>query len=218
LSPSPIILGSNWKHDVVLYPHIYNISLSIYVIAFYVPLYSLQVILTKRYMCAFPYILGHFKGWNFACAPIQISIMLYVVYLKMRCHKCIADVRWKDPICCCCGWNISHFNTGNSDYTHFQNSLVKPHFVCWYQGFHIIKWCSLTCNTTPNLIVLTNKYIIAFTSWVFKTCVLVPFPALHGHFEGKVSNFEGREIQVYFWTTNFPFMYHKWLETKMWEL
>ena len=69
---------------------------------------------------------------------------------------------------------------------HFQNSLVNPHAVCWHhQGFHMIRWCSLTCCITPNLIIFTNKYIIALTVWVLKTCVLAPIPGSPWTFWGK---------------------------------
>jgi hypothetical protein len=58
----------------------------------------------------------------------------------------------------------------------------------------MIRWCSLTCCITPNLIIFINKYIIALTVWVLKTCVLALFPALYGHFEAKESNFRKREV------------------------
>ena len=58
---------------------------------------------------------------------------------------------------------------------HFQNSLVNLHAVCLHcQGFHIIRWCSSTCCIIPNIIILTNKYIISLTSWVLKTYVWPP--------------------------------------------
>ena len=69
---------------------------------------------------------------------------------------------------------------------YFQNSLMKPHAVCWHhQGFHMIRGCSLTCCITPNLIIFTNKYIIALTVWVLKTCILAPLPGSPWTFWGK---------------------------------
>jgi hypothetical protein len=101
---------------------------------------------------------------------------------------------------------------------HFQNSLVRPHSVFRHQrGIHIIRWCSLTCSTTPNLIILTNKYIIALTSWVLKTCVLAPLFGSLWSFWGKRMKFWKERSLSLLLNYKFPSR-NKWFDAEMREL
>jgi hypothetical protein len=145
----------------------------------------------KAYVCTSIYSRS-FWGLKL-CMCTHISIYNVAVYLKMRCHKCITNARWKDHIHCNCGWSISHalvHQFSNTDFTPFLKFTGEA--ICCLStlwGLHIIRQCSSTCCTIPNLIILTNKYIISLTDWVLKTYVLALLPSSPWKFWGKKIKF-----------------------------
>ena len=92
--------------------------------------------------------------------------------------------------------------------------------VCWHhQGFHVIRWCSLTCCNTPNLIIFPNKYTITPTVWVLrvKTCVLVPLPGSPWTFWGKRIKFWKERSLSLLLNYKFPY-YSKLFDAEIREL
>ena len=81
----------------------------------------------------------------------------------------------------------------------------------------MIRWCSLTCCITLNLIIFTNKYIIALTVCVLKTWCFGPPPGSPWTFWGKRIKFwKERSLSL---LLNYKFPYYSMLfNAKMREL
>jgi hypothetical protein len=81
----------------------------------------------------------------------------------------------------------------------------------------MIRGCSLTCCITLNLIIFTNKYIIALTVWVLKTCVLAPLPCSLWTFWGKRIKFWKERSLCLLLNYKFPY-YSKLFDAEIREL